>query len=92
LREKGIGGIAFPTLKPFIKPSIIKVPKEKHAQKERRLILEHFNNKEFNSYEVAELLNISYSGAYKFLAKMVKNEILYCIKSKNNKLMFMRKT
>jgi hypothetical protein len=82
----GICGIVFNTQKPYIKPKQIKLPKETGAKRNIRIILENFNNKEFDSYEVTELLNLSTSGAYKFLAAMCKGNILCRNKGDNNKL------
>jgi hypothetical protein len=84
----GICGIIFNTPKPYIKPKQTKLPKETRTKRNMRMILESFNNKEFDSYEVAELLNLSTSGAYKFLIKMCRANILCCNKAENNKLVF----
>jgi hypothetical protein len=78
-------------MKPYIKPKVIKLPKETRTKRNIRLITERFNYKKFDSYEVAELLNISSNGAYKFLVKMVKKGIFNFVKGENNKLMFMIK-
>jgi hypothetical protein len=65
-----------------------KEPKVHHYEKNSSKIVSVFGDREFDKFAVAELCNISSSGAYKFLTTMVVNGVLTARKIENNKLIY----
>ncbi len=81
-------GIVFPTLCQIIETNKTKIAKKTHSQKLMSVVLEHFQDNVFDKYQVADLLNLSPSGAYKFLAVMEKNAMLDYNKTEKNKIVY----
>jgi hypothetical protein len=60
----------------------------KKTQRNINAITENYKGKIFDSFDIANLLKISPSGAYKFLVRMVDMGILTCGNGDYNKLVF----
>ena len=83
--------LVFKTSKQPIKPQQFVIPKEKHYQKTARKINEIFGEQAFTKYDVVDHLNMSASGAYKFLMVMVANGELTATKGEKNALAYKKK-